>query len=168
MGQKRSSLSMAVGKYPFLTVPTIVPLLKSLSIPFAPAPLTNCRDRTSPVGYKLSTIAFSSGSPVASSDSLTSTADIFANADNKNCPDECFRPVGLALDSQERIFMSSDSTGEIWVLVRTAASATSTSTGTATGTSASSTPTNNAKTRWSMGVGEWWAALLALAVCLAL
>ena len=52
-----------------------------------------------------------------------------ANADNSKCPDQCFRPVGLAIDSKDRVFMSSDSTGEIYVLAKTGASATTTSTG---------------------------------------
>lgn len=92
------------------------------------------RDRTSPVGYKLSTIAFAAGSPVAASDSVTAEVDIMTNPDNSKCPDQCFRPVGLALDSKGRVFMSSDSTGEIYVLAKTGASAT-------TGGGASPTPT---------------------------
>jgi hypothetical protein len=72
---------------------------------------------------------------VAASDSVTAAVDIMANADNSNCPDQCFRPVGLALDSKNRVFMSSDSTGEIYVLAKTGASATTTSGG------ASPTPT---------------------------
>ncbi|PMD55638.1 soluble quino protein glucose dehydrogenase, partial [Hyaloscypha bicolor E] len=76
------------------------------------------RDRSDPVGYKLSTVAFAAGSPVAASDSITAAVDIMANADNSNCPDQCFRPVGLALDSKDRVFMSSGSTGEIYVLAK--------------------------------------------------
>jgi glucose/arabinose dehydrogenase len=76
-------------------------------------------DRTAPIGYKLSTIAFANGSPVAPSDSTTALTDIFTNQNDFNCPDLCFRPVGLARDGQGRIFMSSDATGEIWVLLRT-------------------------------------------------
>lgn len=43
------------------------------------------------------------------------------NADNSNCPGKCFRPVGLALDSgaqggKNRLFMTSDATGEIFVV----------------------------------------------------
>jgi TrAA12-like len=60
-----------------------------------------------------------------------------ANADDSKCPDQCFRPVGLALDSKGRVFMSSDSTGEIYVLAKTGASATTTSGG------ASPSPTKN-------------------------
>lgn len=77
------------------------------------------RDRTKPSGYKISSIDFANGSPVAAPDSTTSTTDIMINPDNSKCPENCFRPVGLALDKKERLFMSSDSTGEIYVLVKT-------------------------------------------------
>ena len=46
------------------------------------------------------------------------------NPDNSKCPEDCFRPVGLALDSKERLFMSSDSTGEIYVLVKSGVTST--------------------------------------------
>ena len=120
------------------------------------------RDRTEPVGYKVSSIAFSNGSPVAQSNSMTSTTDIFANADNSQCPDNCFRPVGLDLDSQGRLFMSSDSTGEVYVLVKTA-NTTSTS-GTATSTtspSPSSTKKSEARV-WGAGASAWWIAILGV------
>ncbi|TVY33621.1 L-sorbosone dehydrogenase [Lachnellula subtilissima] len=84
-------------------------------------------DRDNPTGYKVSSIAFSNGSPVASPDSTNSLTDIMTNPDNSKCPDNCFRPVGLALDSLGRLFMSSDATGEIYVLVKTS-TATPTST----------------------------------------
>ena len=73
-------------------------------------------DRPVPVGYKVSEIAFSGGQPVDPSDSTTSTQDILSNADLSVCPGQCFRPVGLAMDSKGRIFVSSDTTGEINVL----------------------------------------------------
>lgn len=47
-----------------------------------------------------------------------------ANADINDCPSGCFRPVGLAWDAQGRLFMSSDSTGEIYVITRTDGSTT--------------------------------------------
>ncbi|KAL9101466.1 MAG: hypothetical protein Q9163_003281 [Psora crenata] len=75
-------------------------------------------DRTDPSGYKLSMIPFAGGEPVARPENNTSYIDIFANADNANCPDNCFRPVGLAMDDQGRLFMSSDASGEIYVIVR--------------------------------------------------
>ena len=77
-----------------------------------------CRNRDSPVGYKLSLIPFESGEPVAASDNKTSTADVLSNADISRCPRNCFRPVGIAFDQQGRLFMSSDATGEIYVVMR--------------------------------------------------
>ena len=79
-------------------------------------------DRSSPVGYRVSSISFnpSTGDPVASADSTNAlAADIITNKDNSVCPDKCFRPVGLAFDSQGRLWMASDSTGEIYVLQKT-------------------------------------------------
>jgi hypothetical protein len=32
---------------------------------------------------------------------------------------KCFRPTGIAFDSKGRLFMASDSTGEIYVITRT-------------------------------------------------
>ncbi|KAF1972946.1 soluble quino protein glucose dehydrogenase [Bimuria novae-zelandiae CBS 107.79] len=76
-------------------------------------------NRDEPIGYKLSYIAFDgAGSPVANSTSNSSTVDIVSNPDLSRCPDECLRPVGLAWDFEGRLFMSSDSTGEIWVVTR--------------------------------------------------
>ncbi|KAL9131244.1 MAG: hypothetical protein Q9217_000786 [Psora testacea] len=75
-------------------------------------------DRTDPSGYKLSMIPFANGEPVAKSDNNTSYMDILTNADNDDCPRNCFRPVGLAIDGQGRLFMSSDASGEIYVIAR--------------------------------------------------
>lgn len=143
MEQRLSSRSTEAGKL-------------SSDTPSQPYHADKSRDRTDPVGYKLSTIAFASGSPVAAADSTTSLTDIMANANNSNCPDSCFRPVGLALDSKGRVFMSSDSTGEIYVLAKTGASATTTSAG------ASPSPTKNAAARLKT-LGSTW-SLLTFAV----
>ncbi|KAJ4354520.1 uncharacterized protein N0V89_006257 [Didymosphaeria variabile] len=76
-------------------------------------------NRDEPIGYKLSYIAFDgAGSPVANSTSNSSAVDVVSNPDLSKCPDECVRPVGLAWDSEGRLFMSSDATGEIWVVTR--------------------------------------------------
>lgn len=81
-------------------------------------------DRTGAVGYKLSTVPFATnGQPSAPSYSTNSTSDILSNADLSKCPDGCFRPVGLAWDGQGRLFMSSDTTGEIYVLQQSEISA---------------------------------------------
>lgn len=103
-------------------------------------------DRTDPTGYVLSSVQFdgNTGAPVAQADSSSATADVLSNADLSKCPDSCFRPVGLAWDSQGRLFMSSDSTGEIYVLQRSDMSATGgTETGTGTGTGTLVTPTSS-------------------------
>ncbi|KAK2597640.1 hypothetical protein N8I77_012417 [Diaporthe amygdali] len=94
-------------------------------------------DRTDPTGYRLSSVQFdnNTGAPVAQADSKSATADVLSNADLSKCPDSCFRPVGLAWDSQGRLFMSSDSTGEIYVLQQNEMSATDGGTPTSTGTS---------------------------------
>ncbi|KAL8675727.1 MAG: hypothetical protein Q9186_007649 [Xanthomendoza sp. 1 TL-2023] len=75
-------------------------------------------DRTNPVGYKLSVIPFANGEPVAAPDNKTAVSDVLINADNSKCPRNCFRPVGIAIDQQGRLFMSSDSTGEIYVVMK--------------------------------------------------
>ena len=75
------------------------------------------RDRIQPVGYKVSLINFANGEPVAPAMSTTSYTDILTNADNSKCPNACFRPVGMAFDRQGRLFVSSDDSGEIYVLV---------------------------------------------------
>jgi hypothetical protein len=91
---------------------------------------------------------------------LTAATDIFANADNSKCPNVCFRPVGLALDSQNRMFVSSDTSGEIYILVKTGVSTTTTGTSTA---SPSPSPT---KSQAGVGrvasAGAWFAYALGL------
>ena len=74
-------------------------------------------DREEPVGYKISSISFDShGMPTASRDSRDAANDILTTPDLSKCPDDCFRPVGLAWDSKGRLWFSSDSTGEIFVM----------------------------------------------------
>jgi hypothetical protein len=63
------------------------------------------------------------------------------NPDNSKCPGSCFRPVGLALDSKGRMFVSSDATGEIYVLARTGMGSSTTATGSTSGTATSPTST---------------------------
>ncbi len=41
------------------------------------------------------------------------------NADNADCPSSCFRPVALALDKSGRAYMTSDSSGELYVVTGT-------------------------------------------------
>jgi hypothetical protein len=79
-----------------------------------------CRNRESPIGYKLSMVEFDgNGSPRAATNSTTAAIDIVSNSNLTACPRGCFRPVGLAWDTQGRLYMSSDSTGEIYVITKT-------------------------------------------------
>ena len=127
-------------------------------------------DRDQGVGYKLSLVEFTAaGEPVAAVDSSTAATDIVSNADNSVCPANCLRPVGLAFDGQGRIFMSSDSSGEIYLVTRNA-SATGSSpsgspTGSSTGSSASSTSASSARSAYgtiSTGLGVICALFLFL------
>lgn len=109
-------------------------------------------DRTDPVGYKMSVIPFANGEPVAPSTSKTALTDIFSNADNSVCPGNCFRPVGMAFDGQGRLFVSSDATGEIYMITREqAASGTSSSSSAASSGTATSTSTGSQASSTSDG-----------------
>lgn len=80
-------------------------------------------NREDPTGYKISSIDFGdNGMPSASSDSRDAARDVMTTPDLGNCPDDCFRPVGLAWDSEGRLWVSSDTTGELFVLRRTGSS----------------------------------------------
>lgn len=89
-------------------------------------------DKTSPVGYRISVLSFNptTGEPTADASSTTALSDIMSNPNNAECPGKCFRPVGLAWDAAGRLWMSSDTTGEIYVLKKTSATPTATSSGT--------------------------------------
>ncbi|KAL2016307.1 hypothetical protein VTK56DRAFT_3878 [Thermocarpiscus australiensis] len=79
-------------------------------------------DRDAPAGYKVSYVRFdpSTGQPAEPPDSVAAAVDILSNPDTSACPEACFRPAGLAFDPRgERLFVSSDATGEIYVLART-------------------------------------------------
>ncbi|KAM3444684.1 hypothetical protein NHJ13734_001186 [Beauveria thailandica] len=73
-------------------------------------------NRDAPVGYRIARVAFKDGQPAAASDSMDAAVDVLATKDLSNCPDRCFRPVGLAWDAKGRLWFSSDSTGEIFVM----------------------------------------------------
>lgn len=61
-------------------------------------------------------VAFQNGQPVAAADSKTAAVAVMENTNNGACPGSCFRPVGLSFDSKKRLFMSSDTSGEIYVI----------------------------------------------------
>lgn len=93
-------------------------------------------DRDDPTGYRIVSIAFdSNGQPTALQNSTNAVTDIITNANLTNCPDKCFRPVGLAWDSAGRLWFSSDATGEVFVLERTNSSSNGTTGGGSGGSS---------------------------------
>ncbi|KAI5860915.1 soluble quino protein glucose dehydrogenase [Durotheca rogersii] len=74
-------------------------------------------NRSPPDGYRVGRINFTGGQPavdVASSDEAVEY--ILQNEDNNLCPGACFRPTGLAFDDGGRLYMTSDSTGELYVI----------------------------------------------------
>lgn len=50
--------------------------------------------------------------------STNGVTEIFRNANLAACPGQCFRPVGLAWDAAGRLWVASDATGEVFVLVK--------------------------------------------------
>ena len=134
--------------------------------------LKRSRNREDPVGYKVSFIQFDgNGSPTAATNSTTAAVDIVSNPDLTQCPDGCFRPAGLAWDSQGRLFFSSDATGEIYVITRKDGSGvnsvsqvssqtngTDGGSGSGTGTSAAPSPTgsSSAAAVMSLSVASFW------------
>lgn len=142
------------------------PSLQQKKVPKITSWLTILRDRTDPIGYKLSVISFENGEPVAASDNNTATVDILANPDNSVCkedsPGNCIRPVGIAFDSHGRLFMSSDDTGEIYVVIKDESSNTPSATETGSSPSATSSTKSDAekKLHYSLSV-----LLLTLFLC---
>jgi glucose/arabinose dehydrogenase len=143
--------------------------------PYLPWIDPNTVDRSSPVGYRVASIAFNAatGDPVAAASSSDVLTDILTNANITACPDKCFRPVGLAFDGSGRLWMSSDSTGEIYVLQKTGESgagvfvqppASSGGSGGTTGSGSKSAATG-VWTRETMVLG--WSAAAGIAFCLA-
>ncbi|KUI57288.1 L-sorbosone dehydrogenase [Cytospora mali] len=124
-------------------------------------------DKTNPVGYLIGQVAFNAdtGMPTEASDSITAIIDIIRNTDDSGCPSSCLRPVGLAIDGQGRLFFSSDSTGEIYVLVK---SSTGTSTSSSTGPGTMVMPTTTKKSTAGMFGASRMGAVVAIIAALGL
>ncbi|KAF2210243.1 hypothetical protein CERZMDRAFT_118264 [Cercospora zeae-maydis SCOH1-5] len=76
-------------------------------------------NRENPAGYKLSAIPFNTetGLPSAPPTSTDGYVDIMTNEDEGNCPDNCFRPVGLEWNADgTQLFMTADASGEIYIV----------------------------------------------------
>ncbi|KAI1520771.1 soluble quino protein glucose dehydrogenase [Pyrenophora tritici-repentis] len=134
-------------------------------------------NREDPIGYKLSLVQFDGkGSPVAPANSTTAAIDIVSNLNLSACPGSCFRPVGLAWDAQGRLFMSSDSTGEIFVItkedgsgvadVSEASTAKEIPSSTISGSVPSPSKTSHAAIQKTMGSGGYWVVGVAVVVAL--
>ncbi|KAF2019529.1 soluble quino protein glucose dehydrogenase [Aaosphaeria arxii CBS 175.79] len=75
-------------------------------------------NRQPPDGYRLSKVSIdpATGMPTEPSTSSTAAINVMSNPSNGNCPSKCFRPVDLAFDAKGRLFMTSDSSNEVWVI----------------------------------------------------
>jgi hypothetical protein len=121
-------------------------------------------DRTNPIGYMLASVGFTNGQPTEPSTFKSAVRALLSNADNNKCPDGCFRPVGIALDAKERVFLSSDTTGEIYVLMP--ASANMSSTGTIVGGGGNNGTRKSAVARAHGANEAGWGAVVAALACL--
>lgn len=61
-------------------------------------------------------VDFQNGQPVHGVTSTTAQVPVMENSNIGGCPQNCFRPVGLSFDDKGRLFVSSDSSGEIYVI----------------------------------------------------
>ncbi|KAG8848800.1 hypothetical protein FRB91_010485, partial [Serendipita sp. 411] len=73
-------------------------------------------NREPPTGYGIVRIPWSGNAPNSGRDSKDGYSFILQAPDLSACPDGCFRPVGLTFDPKGRLFGSSDSTGEIFII----------------------------------------------------
>lgn len=81
-------------------------------------------DRSPSTGYKLVSVPFTKGAggsynPSAPANSGSGYTDIWSNVDVTKCSaTECFRPVGMAFDGADRMYVTSDAAmeGELWLL----------------------------------------------------
>jgi hypothetical protein len=108
-------------------------------------------------------VAFSAGVPVAPSNSSASYTFIMRNADNTQCPQNCFRPVGLAFDSKGRLFMSSDKTGEIYMVTSEDGGSIDSKTLNVTTAGPPAKPPPKKSGAWRVGVGGWVGWLVVMA-----
>lgn len=122
-------------------------------------------DRQQAVGYKLSVVQFENGEPVANSDSTTAAVDIVANQDNTVCPGNCLRPVAMAFDNQGRMFMSSDASGEIYLVTRTSEQNSTATSGLPSSTASSSAPASSTSAATGTGSHYGPSSFLFGAMC---
>lgn len=76
-------------------------------------------NRSPPQGYKVIAIPFKSGpyEPVALASNPNGFADVFYPLNEAECSaSKCARPVGLVFDKAGRLYMTSDASGEVYML----------------------------------------------------
>ncbi|KAF2011650.1 soluble quino protein glucose dehydrogenase [Aaosphaeria arxii CBS 175.79] len=75
-------------------------------------------NKSPPDGYRISRVEFNAGTgqPIEPSTSTTAATNIMYNANNAQCPNRCFRPTNVAFGPKGQLFMTSDTTNEIWVI----------------------------------------------------
>ncbi|KAF2278358.1 soluble quino protein glucose dehydrogenase [Westerdykella ornata] len=75
-------------------------------------------NKSPPDGFRLSRVEFNpaTGMPVEPATSTTAAVNIMYNANTQQCPNRCFRPVNVAFSPSGKLFMTSDTTNEIWVI----------------------------------------------------
>ncbi|KAI0191637.1 soluble quino protein glucose dehydrogenase [Astrocystis sublimbata] len=79
-------------------------------------------DRQPPTGYKVVAVPFAQGrdgsfAPEAASWSLRGSIDVFYPQDEAQCSSSnCIRPVGLVFDGKGRLYVTSDTSGELYML----------------------------------------------------
>jgi glucose/arabinose dehydrogenase len=75
------------------------------------------RNRNPADGYRVMRVDFGpDGQPVHPVTSKTAQIPVMENSNIGACPFNCFRPVGLAFDDKGRLYVSSDQSGEIYVI----------------------------------------------------
>lgn len=74
------------------------------------------RNRQPPNGYRLSRVSFANRMPIKDAHAGDTEEMLMWNADNSDCRNNCFRPAGIALDKKNRVFMTSDATGELFLV----------------------------------------------------
>jgi glucose/arabinose dehydrogenase len=120
-------------------------------------------NRPDPAGYKLSVVDFDSdGQPVDDVTSTSAATDVFANQDLSACPGSCFRPVAMAIDGRGRIFLSSDSTGEIYMVSRDEGASGTEGGSSPTSSEAASATSNAAGYLTIPGVAPWLGPAIAM------
>ena len=107
-------------------------------------------DRQPPTGYKVvaapgSVASSGAWSPTAPLTSRTGFTDLLWNSDTTRCPTSCFRPVGLVFAAAGSLYVSSDASGEIF-LVRSLSPGTTTTPTTQPTSSTSRTSTTPSPT----------------------